>query len=70
MPRLVLIEEPQAAFYAWIDRHRHDWQELVNPGQKILVCDIGGGTSDFTLIRVRGSRAARSASTAWPSAST
>jgi len=53
LPRLVLIEEPQAAFYAWIDRHRHDWQELVNPGQKILVCDIGGGTSDFTLIRVR-----------------
>ena len=34
-------------------RHRDDWQQLVEPGQKILVCDIGGGTSDFTLIRVR-----------------
>ncbi len=53
LPRVVLIEEPQAAFYAWIDAHADDWHELVTPGQKILVCDIGGGTSDFTLIRVR-----------------
>lgn len=53
LPRVVLIEEPQAAFYAWIDAHRHDWENMVSPGQKILVCDIGGGTSDFTLIRVR-----------------
>ena len=54
LPRVVLIEEPQAAFYAWIDAHQGDWQTRVEPGQKILVCDIGGGTSDFTLIRVRG----------------
>jgi hypothetical protein len=53
LPRVVLIEEPQAAFYAWIDAHRDRWEQLVQPGQKILVCDIGGGTSDFTLIRVR-----------------
>ncbi len=53
LPRVVLIEEPQAAFYAWIDAHREDWAERVAPGQKILVCDVGGGTSDFTLIRVR-----------------
>ena len=53
LPRVVLIEEPQAAFYAWIYAHTDDWQALVEPGQKILVCDIGGGTSDFTLIRVR-----------------
>ncbi len=53
LPRVVLIEEPQAAFYAWIDAHRDDWDRLVQPGQKILVCDVGGGTSDFTLIRVR-----------------
>lgn len=53
LPRVVLIEEPQAAFYAWIDAHRTDWDKLVAPGQKILVCDVGGGTSDFTLIRVR-----------------
>ena len=53
LPRVVLIEEPQAAFYAWINAHRDRWDQLVKPGQKILVCDIGGGTSDFTLIRVR-----------------
>lgn len=51
--RVYLIEEPQAAFYAWIDRQRDDWVDLVRPGQLILVCDIGGGTTDLTLIRVR-----------------
>lgn len=53
LPRVTLIEEPQAAFYAWIYRHAGDWPQFVKAGQKILVCDIGGGTSDFTLIRVR-----------------
>lgn len=53
LPRVVLVEEPQAAFYAWIHAQGDDWQASVQPGQKILVCDIGGGTSDFTLIRVR-----------------
>lgn len=53
LKRVVLIEEPQAAFYAWIDKHADGWERLVSPGQKILVCDIGGGTTDFTLIRVR-----------------
>lgn len=53
LERVYLIEEPQAAFYAWINRHRRDWHERVHAGQMILVCDIGGGTSDFTLIRVR-----------------
>jgi molecular chaperone DnaK (HSP70) len=53
LPKVVLIEEPQAAFYAWLNKHATNWESLVSPGQKILVCDIGGGTSDFTLIRVR-----------------
>lgn len=53
LSRVFLIEEPQAAFYAWINRHRHDWHQRVAAGQMVLVCDIGGGTSDFTLIRVR-----------------
>ena len=53
LSRVVLIEEPQAAFYAWIYKHADTWTDLVSPGQKILVCDIGGGTTDFTLIRVR-----------------
>lgn len=53
LPRVVLIEEPQAAFYAWINKHADNWEQQVSPGQTILVCDIGGGTTDFTLIRVR-----------------
>jgi molecular chaperone DnaK (HSP70) len=48
---LLLLEEPQAAFYAWIDRHP-DWRERVAVGDLILVVDIGGGTTDFTLIAV------------------
>ncbi|NLD98284.1 MAG: hsp70 family protein [Fibrobacter sp.] len=54
LQRIVLLEEPQAAFYAWINQHAKDWQEKVNAGQKILICDIGGGTTDFSLIQVRG----------------
>ncbi len=56
LPRVVLIEEPQAAFYAWVYKHADDWEQRVSPGQKILVCDIGGGTTDFTLIHVRHSK--------------
>jgi molecular chaperone DnaK (HSP70) len=48
---LILLEEPQAAFYAWIERHP-DWRERVTVGDLILVVDIGGGTTDFTLIAV------------------
>ena len=48
---VVLLEEPQAAFYAWIEKHP-DWRERVRPGDLILVIDIGGGTTDFTLIAV------------------
>lgn len=52
IPRVILVEEPQAAFYAWVDRHAEDWRVHISSRQKILVCDIGGGTTDFTLIRV------------------
>ena len=55
LPKVVLIEEPQAAFYAWVYKHNEDWSELISAGHTILVCDIGGGTSDFTLIKVRQS---------------
>ena len=48
---LTLLEEPQAAFYAWIERHK-DWRRRVQTGDLILVVDIGGGTTDFTLIAV------------------
>ena len=50
-PEVTIIEEPQAAFYAWIERNPN-WREQVNPGDLILVVDIGGGTTDFTLISV------------------
>jgi hypothetical protein len=49
--KMTLLEEPQAAFYAWIERHP-DWRERVSLGDLILVVDIGGGTTDFTLIAV------------------
>lgn len=48
---LTMLEEPQAAFYAWIERHP-DWRQRVNRGDLVLVVDIGGGTTDFTLIAV------------------
>ncbi|PCJ15081.1 MAG: nucleotide-binding protein [Candidatus Cloacimonadota bacterium] len=45
-----LIEEPQAAFYSWIESHKDNWRDFLEIDKKILVCDIGGGTSDFSLI--------------------
>ncbi|MCB0115873.1 MAG: Hsp70 family protein, partial [Caldilineaceae bacterium] len=51
--RLVLLEEPLAAFYAWLAQHEDTWQQSMQDGQLILVCDIGGGTSDFSILGVR-----------------
>lgn len=48
----VLLEEPQAALYAWIERSRGGWRQQVKVGDVILVVDVGGGTSDFSLIAV------------------
>jgi molecular chaperone DnaK (HSP70) len=50
---VTLIEEPLAAFYSWLIRHEQEWDRHVSPGQLILVCDVGGGTTDFTLITLR-----------------
>jgi hypothetical protein len=52
LQHLVLLEEPQAALYAWVYAHKDDWHTLLHPGLTMLVCDIGGGTTDLTLIRV------------------
>lgn len=49
---VTLLEEPQAAFYAWLENQGQDWRKQVREGDLILVCDIGGGTSDFSLIAV------------------
>src|SRR5262249_41631445 len=50
--KLTLLEEPAAAFYAWIASHLAKSNRELFDGQIVLVCDVGGGTSDFTLIRV------------------
>ena len=52
LPKITLIEEPVAAFYSWIANHLTQSQKNLFDGQTVLVCDVGGGTSDFTLIRV------------------
>jgi len=49
---LTLLEEPQAAFYSWIESQKDLWRKAVKVGDSILVCDVGGGTTDFSLIRV------------------
>jgi molecular chaperone DnaK (HSP70) len=49
---VTLLEEPQAAFYAWLQAHNENWRDRVAAGELILVCDIGGGTTDFSLIKV------------------
>ncbi|MCJ7616818.1 MAG: Hsp70 family protein, partial [Desulfobacterales bacterium] len=53
LSNVILLEEPLAAFYSWLIRHEHDWNKFVNPNELILVCDVGGGTTDFTLITLR-----------------
>jgi molecular chaperone DnaK (HSP70) len=56
LDNLTLLEEPLAAFYAWIAANRHTQagnSGNLCDGELILICDIGGGTSDFSLVRVR-----------------
>ena len=50
--QLILLEEPQAALYSWIQQSAGAWRKAVRPGDIILVVDVGGGTSDFSLIAV------------------
>lgn len=52
LKHITLLEEPQAAFYAWIESAGDRWRDAVRKGDLILVCDVGGGTSDFSLIRI------------------
>jgi hypothetical protein len=49
---VTLLEEQQAAFYHWIDQSGGEWRERVRPGDVVLVCDVGGGTADFSLVAV------------------
>lgn len=50
---LILLEEPQAALYAWLADTGSRWRKLLKVGDQVLVCDVGGGTTDFTLVAVQ-----------------
>ncbi len=52
LENITLLEEPAAAFYSWIANHLTESQKTLFDGQTVLICDVGGGTSDFTLIKV------------------
>ncbi len=52
LPALRLLEEPQAAFYDWLHQHRDTLDTALAGSRLVLVCDVGGGTTDLTLIRV------------------
>ncbi len=49
---LVLLEEPQAAVYAWLGDRGDRWRRALKLGDTLLVCDVGGGTTDLTLVTV------------------
>lgn len=49
---ITLLEEPQAALYSWIQRSQGEWRKQVQSGDIILVIDVGGGTTDLSLIAV------------------
>ncbi|HHH28873.1 MAG TPA: Hsp70 family protein, partial [Polyangiaceae bacterium] len=50
---LTLLEEPQAALYAWLEQAGEGWRKQLSPGDVVLVIDIGGGTTDYSAIEVR-----------------
>ena len=56
LPAIVLLEEPQAAVYAWLAEHERDWQRALQPYPVVLVVDVGGGTTDLSLVATRVSR--------------
>jgi molecular chaperone DnaK (HSP70) len=57
LENLTLLEEPLAAFYAWMAANSRalgeEGSEFLRDGELILICDIGGGTTDFSLVRAR-----------------
>ena len=52
LPQLRLLEEPQAACYDWLYRHQGDMATALGEARLLLVCDVGGGTTDLTLIQI------------------
>ena len=53
LSKLRLLEEPQAVCYDWLRRHQHNIHEALKDVHLLLVCDVGGGTTDLTLIKVQ-----------------
>jgi molecular chaperone DnaK (HSP70) len=52
LANVTLLEEPQAAFYAWLAGRGEGWRKDLRPGDNVLVCDVGGGTTDLSIIEV------------------
>jgi molecular chaperone DnaK (HSP70) len=52
LEHLTLLEEPQSAFYAWIEQQGDGWRKQVKLGDVVLICDVGGGTTDLSLIAI------------------
>ncbi|MEI6334617.1 MAG: Hsp70 family protein [Methylococcaceae bacterium] len=52
LDQAILLEEPQAALYSWIEKSQGDWRKQAKCGDIILVIDVGGGTTDLSLIAV------------------
>jgi hypothetical protein len=52
LPRIRLVEEPQAACYDWLARHADGLTAALSDVRTLLICDVGGGTTDLTLIRI------------------
>ena len=52
LENVTLLEEPQAAFYSWLETEKDTWRNKLKLNDLILICDVGGGTTDFSLIRV------------------
>src|SRR5258708_12624423 len=55
--KVILLEEPQAAFYAWMAQSGNDWRNQVSPGDIVLLCDVGGDTAAFSLIPLAENKA-------------
>ncbi|MGV2290496.1 Hsp70 family protein [Trinickia sp. YCB016] len=53
LPALRLLEEPQAAFYDWLFHHRDTLRDELAQTRLVLICDVGGGTTDLTLVKVQ-----------------
>ncbi|HEY4002582.1 MAG TPA: Hsp70 family protein [Candidatus Xenobia bacterium] len=56
LERFRLLEEPQAAYYSWIASREKTWAKELKGVRRVLICDVGGGTTDFTMIEVKPGR--------------